>query len=208
MTRKDIRERVLAAAMDAIAERGMVSLRMEDVGRRVGMSPGHILYYYRSKQQLLLETLRWSEDGLARRRADELPALPTALERLERFVALYLPGSARQADWLLWLQVWALASEDSEVAAVANAQQERWASDLAAIVEHGRVGEEFSSDDPRGFAQEFLAVLRGLSLHILNNGPVLDRARAAVVAMELAGLRLGFATPGERPAARRAARRP
>ena len=197
MTRKDIRERVLAAAMDAIAERGMARLRMEDVGRRVGMSPGHILYYYRSKQQLLLETLRWSEDGLAAQRARELPAFPTALERLERFIAIYLPTGAHQANWLLWLQVWALAPDDAEAASVTNAQQERWAGDLAHIVEHGRARGEFSSDDPQAFAQEFLAVLRGLSLHILNNGAVLDRARASAVAMEFAGFRLGFVPAGE-----------
>ncbi len=197
MTRKDIRERVLAAAMDAIAERGMARLRMEDVGRRVGMSPGHILYYYRSKQQLLLETLCWSEDGLAGQRARELPALPTALERLERFIAIYLPTGARQANWLLWLQVWALAPEDAEAAKVTNAQQARWAGDLAEIVEHGRAQGEFASDDPWAFAHEFLAVLRGLSLHILNRGPELDRTRASVVALEFAGFRLGFAPAGE-----------
>ena len=69
MPRKDSREKILKAAMDAISERGMFALRMQDVGERVGMSPGHILYYYRSKQRLLLETLRWSEDRLAEPRA-------------------------------------------------------------------------------------------------------------------------------------------
>ena len=62
--------------MDAIAARGMAGLRMADVGERAGMSPGHILYYYSSKQRLLLETLRWSDDRLAERRARELPSLP------------------------------------------------------------------------------------------------------------------------------------
>jgi len=69
MTHDDPRERILQAAMDTIAERGMARLRMADVGERVGMSPGHILYYYRSKQRLLLETLRWSDDRLAEQRA-------------------------------------------------------------------------------------------------------------------------------------------
>lgn len=195
MTRKDIRERILAAAMDAIAERGMVRLRMEDVGRRVGMSPGHILYYYRSKQQLLLETLRWSEDGLAEQRAREFPKLPTALERLERFIAIYVPTGAQQANWLLWLQVWAIAPEDPEAAEVTGTQQERWADDLAAIVEYGHARGEFAPTDSRCFAEEFLALLRGLSLHILHNGPVLDNKRVMEVATEFARFRLGIHSP-------------
>jgi hypothetical protein len=38
MGRNDSGERILQAAVDAIAERGLTHLRMEDVGKRVGMS--------------------------------------------------------------------------------------------------------------------------------------------------------------------------
>ena len=147
MARDDPRERVLQAAMDAIAERGMAGLRMADVGERAGMSPGHILYYYRSKQGLLLETLRWSDDRLAEQRARELPALATARERLAHFIAIYLPTGAGHPEWLLWLQAWALGAENAEVAAATAELNARWAADLAALVRFGSERGEFAAVD-------------------------------------------------------------
>jgi AcrR family transcriptional regulator len=192
MTHDDPRERILKAAMDTIAERGMSGLRMADVGERVGMSPGHILYYYRSKQRLLLETLRWSDDRLAEQRAWELPTLPTARERLERFIAIYLPTGTSHPEWLLWLQAWALGAEDPEVAAVTGSLNARWADDLAALVRFGSARGEFCSIDAQLFADEFLAVLDGLSLHVLHDTPALAPERAAAVAMAIAAGQLGL----------------
>ena len=194
MTHDDPRERILQAAMDTIAERGMARLRMADVGERVGMSPGHILYYYRSKQRLLLETLRWSDDRLAEQRARELPALPTARDRLERFVAIYLPTGASHPEWLLWLQAWALGAEVAEVAAVTAELNARWADDLAALVRYGSERDEFAAVDAERFSEEFLAVLDGLSLHVLHDTPALDPERAAAVALGIAAGQL--AEPG------------
>lgn len=178
--------------MDTIAERGMAGLRMTDVGKRVGMSPGHILYYYRSKQRLLLETLRWSDDRLAVQRARELPALATARERLTRFIAIYLPTGRTHPEWLLWLQAWALGAEDAEVAHVTGELNARWAGDLAALVDFGSVRGEFAAVDAACFSEEFIAVLDGLSLHVLHDTPALDPQRAAAVAMRIAAGRLGF----------------
>ena len=193
MAHDDPRERILQAAMDAIAERGMAGLRMSDVGKRVGMSPGHILYYFRSKQSLLLETLRWSDDRLAAQRAQELPQLTTARERLERFVAIYLPSGTDHAEWLLWLQTWALGAEDQRVAEVTGALNARWADDLAEVVRYGSDRGEFAAIDARRFADEFLAVLDGLSLHVLHDTPTLDPGRATLVALSIAAAQLGFA---------------
>jgi len=192
MTGDDQRERILKAAMDAIAERGLADLRMGDVGKRAGMSPGHILYYYQTKQRLLLEALRWSDDRLAEQRARELPALATARERLTRFVAIYLPVGTGHPEWLLWLQTWALGAEDPEVAEVTAALNARWAGDLAAIVRYGSERGEFTSVDAMLFAEEFIAVLDGLSLHVLQDTPALDSGRAAAVALRIAAGLLGF----------------
>ncbi|MGB8944903.1 MAG: helix-turn-helix domain-containing protein, partial [Streptomyces sp.] len=47
--------------MEMIAERGLEKLTMAALGREVGMSSGHLLYYFRTKDELLLRTLEWSE---------------------------------------------------------------------------------------------------------------------------------------------------
>ena len=186
--------------MDTIAERGMAGLRMADVGERVGMSPGHILYYFRSKQRLLLETLRWSDDHLAEQRAIELPALATARERLSRFIAIYLPTGTAHPEWLLWLQAWALGAEDPEVADVTAELNARWADDLAALVRYGIARGEFADVDAKRFSEEFLAVLDGLSLHVLHDTPALDPGRAMALAVSIAAAQLGLDREVESPA--------
>lgn len=62
------RGRVLRAAMDIIVERGLDGVRLADIARRARMSEGHVLYYFRTKNQILIETLVWSEEQLAGRR--------------------------------------------------------------------------------------------------------------------------------------------
>jgi hypothetical protein len=68
----------------------------------------------------------------------------------------------------------------------------RWAADLAALVSYGSERGEFASVDAQRFSEEFLAVLDGLSLHVLHDTPTLDPQRAATVALSIAAAQLGF----------------
>jgi AcrR family transcriptional regulator len=71
------RERVLEVAWELLIERGLADLTLAELGRRVDTSAGHLLYYFGSKDGLLLEVLRWSEAQLWARweesRAEEAP---------------------------------------------------------------------------------------------------------------------------------------
>ena len=91
----DRRTQVLLAAVEAFAERGANGVRLKDISDRVGMSPGHILYYFGRKDRVLLETLRWSENELAERRREELGRMRAPWRAVCHFVDLYLPVSAQ-----------------------------------------------------------------------------------------------------------------
>ena len=52
---------MLAAAATLIAERGFSETRIADVAERVGASPALVIYYFKTKDNLLTEALRWSE---------------------------------------------------------------------------------------------------------------------------------------------------
>ncbi len=49
------------AAATLIAERGFSETRIADVAERVGASPALVIYYFKTKDNLLTEALRWSE---------------------------------------------------------------------------------------------------------------------------------------------------
>ncbi|MHC6626082.1 TetR/AcrR family transcriptional regulator [Streptomyces globosus] len=170
------REDVLAAAMATIAERGLEGLTMAGLGRQVGMSSGHLLYYFGSKDELLLQTLEWSEAALGAERRALLARRGTARERLEAYVDLYVPDGARDPHWTLWLEVWnrsqdAGPGERERQAAIEGA----WHRDLVALLAEGISRGEFKAVDPDRHASRLRALLDGFSIQVAVGLPGIGR---------------------------------
>ena len=56
------RGQMLRAAIEVIEERGFPETRIADVAARAGTSPALVIYYFKTKDQLLTEALRYAED--------------------------------------------------------------------------------------------------------------------------------------------------
>ena len=169
------REEVFSAAMTAIAEHGLAALTMAGLGRQVGMSAGHLLYYFGSKDQLLLETLRWSETQLGERRRAALDAPVPAARRLGEYVDLYLPTGAGDPRWTLWIEVWGRSLGDRQMR-VGQAEIEAvWRADLVALLTQGIAGGEFRAVSPERFAVRLSALLDGFGTPIVVGLPGTDR---------------------------------
>ncbi|MFF9090231.1 TetR/AcrR family transcriptional regulator [Streptomyces sp. NPDC014991] len=161
------REDVLAAAMDMIAERGLEKLTMAALGREVGMSSGHLLYYFRSKDELLLRTLEWSEGRLGAERGRLLTRSAPARDRLAAYVDLYVPDGHRDPHWTLWLEVWNRSQNaDDDARARQAAIEGAWHRDLVALVAEGISRGEFRMVDADRFAARLRALLDGFSIHV------------------------------------------
>ncbi|WP_447040185.1 TetR/AcrR family transcriptional regulator [Streptomyces sp. DSM 118878] len=161
------REDVLAAAMEMIAERGLEKLTMAALGREVGMSSGHLLYYFRTKDELLLRTLEWSEGRLGAERGRLLARTGTARARLDAYVGLYVPDGVGDPHWTLWLEVWNRSlNADEEGRDRQAAIEGAWHRDLVALVAEGVSRGEFGAVDPDRFAARLRALLDGFSIHV------------------------------------------
>jgi AcrR family transcriptional regulator len=158
---------VLAAAMGMIAESGLEQLTMAALGRAVGMSSGHLLYYFGSKDELLLRTLEWSEGRLGAERARLLARPGPARERLDAYVDLYVPDGHRDPHWTLWLEVWNRSQNADDDARDRQAAIEgAWHRDLVALLAEGVSRGEFRDVDPDRFAARLRALLDGFSIHV------------------------------------------
>jgi AcrR family transcriptional regulator len=158
---------VLAAAMAMIAERGLEKLTMAALGREVGMSSGHLLYYFGSKDELLLRTLEWSEGRLGAERARLLARSGTARERLDGYVELYVPDGHRDPHWTLWLEVWNRSQNAEPEARDRQAAIEgAWHRDLVALLAEGVSRGEFRPVDADRYAVRLRALLDGLAIHV------------------------------------------
>ncbi|MBG0828794.1 TetR/AcrR family transcriptional regulator [Planomonospora sp. ID67723] len=185
------REQVLEAAMEAIAEYGPAEMTMAELARRVGTSGGHVLYYFGSKDRILLETLRWSEEKHVPGRAALLAAGGSAMDRLPAFVELYLPEGAADPRWLLWVHVWGRTLAAPELRDTQAELDLAWHRDLVALLEQGARGGEFAPADLPGFSVRLRAMLDGFSTQIVIGVPGVTREGSLAHAMDYARQALG-----------------
>jgi AcrR family transcriptional regulator len=171
------RDRILAETTAAIAEDGWAKLTMSALGRRLGTTGSHVLYYFGSKDRLLIETLRWSEAELGERRRSLLADVGlTVDQRLRGYVDLYLPTGPGDPRWLLWLEVWSLARGAAEIRDSLVDLDRPWLEDLTALLAEADVTE------PEAAARRTNALLDGLALRLVLGLPDLTRPAALTLA--------------------------
>jgi AcrR family transcriptional regulator len=182
----------LRASLDLITEVGIDQVRLAEIARRAGMSSGQVIYYFTSKERILLETLAWREQEETAQRRAALPRAAPGWPRLELFVDLYLPTSLTDPVWILWMEAWARAPHSGEVSLFLDELMRPWREDLAEIVDQGVAAGAFRPQGPVGdFPLRFCAVLDGLSVLRLRQMPDLPAERLAGLAMKSARAELG-----------------
>jgi AcrR family transcriptional regulator len=193
------REQMLRAALEVIADRGYADTRIADVAERIGISPALVIYYFKTKDQLLTEAIKYLENAWYADGQRRMAALPTAAERIEEIVAMScLPEADTEpgSSWTLWLDFWALAARNSEVAGLRRADDERWRDMIGSVVRSGLESGEFQAVDPDNFAVLLCSLMDGLAIQIGLSDPVVTPERAFELCMQFIADRLGFEWKG------------
>lgn len=186
---------MLTAALEVVVERGFAETRISDVAERAGVSPALVIYYFKTKDTLLAEAMRWSEDAWYAEMAARTAALPTGSGRLEEVVAMTcLPGASGppEESWAVWLDLWAQALRHPVVRAVREEFDEHFRQTIRDIVRFGQERDEFVAADEDDFSIGFTAMLDGFAIQIALGDPVVDAGRAFDLAMRVAARELGF----------------
>ena len=201
------REQMLRAAVEVMVERGYSESRIADVAERAGTSPALVIYYFKTKDQLLTEAIRFAEDLWYEDGTERMAEIPTAAGRLEEIVAMScLPEEDETPDsWVLWLDLWAQALRHPEVGSVRQKFDERWRQLIYSLVVQGQEAGEFGPVDPADFALLLSALMDGLAIQIALSDPSVDEAKAYELTMLFAASQLGFTwTPSRGPGRRSA----
>ena len=195
------REQMLHAALEVIVERGYPETRITDVAERAGASPALVIYYFKTRDHLLTEALRYSEDGWYETATRRIQAIKTSAGQLEEFVAMMcLPEQEGGAEdsWLLWLDLWAQSPRNPAVAAIRQKIDERWRETIRTLVLTGQETGEFAAVDADDFAVALSALLYGFVVPIALDDPAVGPAYAFELSMQFASGRLGFTWNGRR----------
>jgi AcrR family transcriptional regulator len=196
------RGEIIAAACTVMAEQGLESTRIADVAARAGISPGHVLYYFESKADLFLQSLRTIEDRLLEELLERFEQIPSATARWDMVMETTAPRGAGDFKLLLWLQAWELAPRDEEVAAFIAELDRRRHDLLLDVLHHGMATGEIAREvDVEDFLVRYSSLFDGLTIRVGVGSRDVDRARMITLCRSFAAAELGWPVPATAPGA-------
>ena len=189
---------MLRAAAELICERGFGDTRIADVAKRAGVSSALVIYYFGTRDRLLVDALRYSEESFyeaAEKMLAEVTSLRERLSLLIRWTCVPERDGDIAGAWGLWFDLWAQAFRHDEIKAGRVELDARWRT---MIVDAVRSDELDTAVDARMFALEFAALLDGLSIQVALEDPEVDPDVAYDIAMRFAERELNLGSAVKR----------
>jgi AcrR family transcriptional regulator len=186
---RSARERILHAACELIAERGIGGARIAQIAKAAGVSTALVHYHFRTREELLAETLDYAFDLAAAVRLrpaedDAAAGGGSAARRLADVFDQSLPESdPGRREWQLWAELWLGAARDPSLRPIAAQMYARYRTWIATAIAEGVAAGEFARVDPGAAADLAMALIDGLGLRVLLRDPSMP--------LELARERIG-----------------
>ena len=178
------RRQILEAAAAVIAERGVCDARVSDIARRIGTSPGLILYYFPSKDALLAEALAYRDQQFFSGVEAEVMEGATAGQRLDQLIVASCPPDEpldADSEWLLWLDVWTRSRHDPPLAEARARMDRLFREAITAILDEGVASGEFGPVDTGMVAIHLAALIDGLAIQVLLEDEAVDAERMRLI---------------------------
>ncbi|SMX89764.1 TetR family transcriptional regulator [Brevibacterium antiquum] len=131
------RQKIIAAAWELYADRGIDNVRTEDVANACGLSASAVNYHFRTKTQLLQAALRHSLDIIACARDLHDPADPVAALRHFARIHAGVDDKVRRV-WSIWIQSWARAAADEHTRLNLTAVYTEWLDMITGVILAGQ----------------------------------------------------------------------
>jgi len=179
------RQTIVDAALEVVRSHPVADVQLAEIAERAGMRPNHVLYYFASRDDVLIEAVRHAETRLAAARSEELRSSD---DPLARYVEEYLPDDRHDPVWKLWLEGWLRSASHDAFGAVGREMNERWLSDLVDALQDAVVAGAALTEDVAAFGRRFNVFLDGLAVHVLAGH--LDVAEARRWAMRMLAVEL------------------
>jgi AcrR family transcriptional regulator len=186
--RAEAERKLLEAAMELVAERGVRAVTLAAVGERAGYSRGLVTHHFGNRQGLL--------DALTLELQNQFQPPETesrGLARLLEIVDAYLSDlRTRPLNARVFLVLWAEAiAAETDLRPAFNERDARFRATLVECLEEGLADGEIRPDlDPAAVAHALVGQLRGTSLQLMSTQDVdLDPVVREVHALLERGLR-------------------
>jgi AcrR family transcriptional regulator len=189
---KERRSDLVAAARDAILERGLVDLRLRDVAERAGMSASAVFYYYPGLSELLEEVAREAIDRFCVHRAQVVASIADPRLRLVAMIGSGLPDGRDDELCRLLYELGTISRRDPVHAARHIALFERQVAIYIGILEAGAATGLFRlAANADSIARNLVVLEDGYGLHAVNAVPTVSRPVAERQIRAYAALAVG-----------------
>jgi AcrR family transcriptional regulator len=193
----DRREEILRSAVQVISRRGHADTRLSHVAERAGVSQALVVYYFGTRESLLAEALAYSDARFYDRAAAEMAKTSTATRKLVRLLELSCTtGDLDDPDepaWVLWLDLWAVAARNPEVAEHRRKLDQHWRETISTVVAQGVANGEFQAVNVDDFTIRLAAMVDGFALQVALEDSEVDAERMLRLCLGYAASELGFA---------------
>jgi len=172
------RRQIVEGTLEAIRAQPVADVPLASIASHIGLAPNHILYYFPTRDAVLVAAVEHGERALAEGRSERLRAVADPDARLEAYVREYLPDDRHDPVWKLWIEGWARSRSREEFGEVGWEANLRWRADLEAALEYAVTAGAELSDELTAVAQRLNMLLDGIAIHALAGHVTADEAAA------------------------------
>lgn len=192
------RRQLVAAVVSCVAENGFESTTMRSIAERAGVSTGMLSYYFRTKKELVVEAIRFANEGILHTLAP-VDVLPFGPRRIEYILQRTLRNEYPQALPLAFrLAVMAAAATDAELRREVVSWLEdgrmKFEKSIRAGIEKGQYREDL---DPKLMSLVLYGAMTGLAVETAVSPTLISVDQVVASCMLL--LRLFESRPGVPP---------
>jgi AcrR family transcriptional regulator len=162
------RHELLTATSSVVARKGIGSVRLRDVADAAGLTPGAVLYYYETLDDLFFAAYERGIDRFCRGREEAIAGLDDPIRQLRVAIHLGIPRDSQDTDIRLLYEFESVAFRSRACAALMHGYVERQVAMYAAIFELGDRTRAFRPAGPaRALARNMVGLEDGHGVYVL-----------------------------------------
>lgn len=166
LDRDERRRQIVESCAHLIATAGYASTSLRDIAGHVGISTGTLLHHFRSKEELLVETLLAVSDDFVEHMQEAVRRTSDPVKQLRAIVRAVLESPRHDVGWRVWIAFWHEAALNAELGVVASTRTDLAESLIVSVIEEGRRAGALTCTDAALSAAELGALIDGVALRL------------------------------------------
>ncbi|MDQ3865192.1 MAG: TetR family transcriptional regulator C-terminal domain-containing protein [Actinomycetota bacterium] len=154
---------LIRSAYKVMGEKGLNGLSLQDVADEAGVSKAILPYYFESKENLILLTMRWVLARVAGRIREAIAGAASPEEKVSAMIdAIFVSPEANRRFYLVFFDFLGYAARNDRFADVGATFHEICNSHYAEVIQHGQEEGVFHKGDASEDATVVRALVDGL----------------------------------------------